>query len=302
MASVWTRRGVITGAVLAFALVGLAGGGPAAGDTIAVGEGAFEFAPDAGRPQHKLKVWTCRPAGFGPDSPLVLVMHGVKRDGKGYRDAWTPHSWAGGFLLVVPEFPQADYPEEAYQLGNLRDRAGKPLPAEQWTFAAIERLFDHVTGLTGSRAEKYYLYGHAAGGQFVHRFVLFMAQACYAWAIAANPGYYTFPTQDAAYLYGLTGTPGAGQLAPATFGRDFVLLLGAEDTNRDDPDLRKTPQTDAQGLTRFERGQNYFRAATAAARAAQAPFHWRQVTVPGVGHSNAKMAPAAARELFARRE
>jgi hypothetical protein len=33
-------------------------------------------------------------------------MHGFKRDGKGYRDAWIPPSRARGFLLVVPQFPE----------------------------------------------------------------------------------------------------------------------------------------------------------------------------------------------------
>lgn len=203
---------------------------------------------------------------------------------------------------MVPEFNEKQYPGEAYPLGNIRDGAGQAIPPEQWTFSVIEKLFDHVKTLTASRVEKYYLYGHSAGGQFVHRFVLFMPEARYARAIAANPGYYTFPTQDAAYPYGLQGTPLAGAPEPRLFGRDFVLLLGAEDTNRDDPDLRKTPQADAQGLTRFERGKNYFRTATAVASNSAAPFRWRLVTVPGVGHSNAKMAPAAARELFARHD
>ncbi len=266
---------------------------------VEVGEGAFEFAPDARRTQRRLKVWTYRPEGFGPKSPIVFVMHGARRDGKAYRDSWIPHSRSGGFLLVVPEFPEDEYPGRAYQQGNIRDEAGRPTPPEKWTFPVIERLFDHVKALTGSKAERYHLYGHSAGGQFVHRFVLFMPEARYARAIAANPGYYTFPTRDADYPYGLRGTPIAKRITPAVFARDFVLLLGAEDTSRDDPDLRKTPQADAQGLTRFERGTNYFRTATGVARTARAKFTWRLVTVPGVGHSNAGMATSAARELLA---
>ena len=271
---------------------------PTVQQNIAVGEASFEFAPDARRPQRRLRVWTYRPETYGAASPIVFVMHGVNRNGEGYRDAWMPHSREGRFLLVVPEFSEELYPSEAYQQGSIVDRAGQPVAPEQWTFTAIEKLFDRVKALTESKAERYYLYGHSAGGQFV--FVLFMPEARYARAIAANPGYYTFPTQDAKYPYGLKGTPIAGQLQPPVLARDFVLLLGEADTNRDDPDLRKTPQADAQGLTRFARGQNYFAAATEAAKQERAKFNWRLVTVPGVGHSNAKMAPAAARELFAR--
>ena len=296
-----TQRWLLAGGALIFAALCWAPGGYSrADDKVAAGEGSFEFAPDARRPQHKLTVWTYRPERFGPDSPIVFVMHGTKRNGKTYRDTWAPQSREHGFLLLVPEFPEDDYPEEAYQQGNLLDRKGKPLPPEKWTFSVIEALFDHAKALTGSRVERYYLYGHSAGGQFVHRFVLFMPKARYARAIAANPGYYTFPTREAEYPYGLKGTPTAGRIDPAVFGRDFVLMLGDEDTNRDDPNLRKTPQADAQGLTRLERGKNYFRAATDLAEKAGAPFNWRLVTVPGVGHSDSKMSPPAARELFAK--
>ena len=295
----WTRRLVIFSAVLIFAAARLALADQPE-DKVQVGGGAFDFIPDATRPQHKIKVWTYRPDGFGANSPIVFVMHGVKRNGKAYRDAWISPSRVGRFLLVVPEFPEGEYPGEAYQRGNISDRAGKPIPPQRWTFNVIEKLFDYVKTLTGSSAEKYYLYGHSAGGQFVHRFVLFMPEARYARAIAANPGYYTFPIQDVNYPYGLKRTPIANGISPVVFARDFVLLLGTEDTNRNDPDLRKTPEADSQGLTRFARVINYFRTAAQVAETAHAQFNWRLVTVAGVGHSNAKMTPSAARELFSK--
>jgi dienelactone hydrolase len=299
MALARIQRLLLASEALIFAVIFLAPGGYSRADNkVAAGEGRFTFSPNPKRPEHKLTVWTHSPKGFGPDTPIVFVMHGVKRNGKSYRDAWAPHSRKEGFLLLVPEFPEDEYPGEAYQQGRLRDRKGKPLPPEQWTFSVIEKLFDQAKAITGSRVEKYYLYGHSAGGQFVHRFVLFMPKARYARAVAANPGYYTFPTQDAGYPYGLRGTPIAGPIDAAVFGRDFVLMLGAEDTNRDDPNLRKTPQADAQGLTRLERGKNYFRAATDVAKKMGAKFNWRLVTVPGVGHSDPKMSPSAVRELF----
>lgn len=268
-------------------------------ENVAVGLGSFEFSPGPHQPPRPLKVWTCRPETCGPDSPIVIVMHGVLRNGQSYRDAWAPHSRRYGFLLLVPEFPEADYSIEAYQQGHVVDRDGRAVAPEAWTFHVIERLFDHARMLTGSRAEKYYLYGHSGGGQFVHRFVLFMPQARYARAIAANSGFYTVPTQAAEYPYGLKGTPVAGTVGPAVFGRDVVVMLGTEDTQRDDPNLKKTPEADAQGLNRLQRGMNYYRIAKELAEESQATFNWRLVTVPGVGHSNEKMSESAARELFA---
>jgi pimeloyl-ACP methyl ester carboxylesterase len=270
---------------------------PNAKDAVAVGEDSFEFAPDEKQPQRRITVWTYKPDGFGPNSPIVFVMHGVVRNGKGVRNSWIRHSRDGGFLLVVPEFPAYDYPTEAYQLGNVHDGNGRPLPREKWTFNAIEKLFDRAKVLTANQVDQYHIYGHSAGGQFVHRFVLFMPGARYARAIAANAGFYTFPTEDAAYPYGLRGTPITGQPKQAIFSRDFVLLLGETDTNRDRY-LLQTPQADAQGPTRFERGKSYFRVATEIAKKENSTFNWRLITVADVGHSSAQMASAAVRELF----
>ena len=263
---------------------------------IASGKGSFLYAGDVG---HAIRVWTYRPENLSPDSPIVFVMHGAERNARGYRDVWAEPARRHGFLLLVPEFPAGDYPGEAYQQGNLRDRAGQALPPQDWTFTLIETLFDEAKRLTANRSERYYLYGHSAGGQFVHRLVLFMPQARYARAIAANPGYYTFPTTQTRYPYGLKDTPLSDGMDATVFGRDFVLLLGAQDIRRDQSDFRKTAAADAQGRTRLERGQHYFQAASEAAAQRNAPFQWRQVIVPGVGHSNAGMAPAAVMELFA---
>jgi poly(3-hydroxybutyrate) depolymerase len=272
--------------------------GAKADEKIAVGLGSFPFTPDAKRPQQSLKVWTSRPETFGPNSPIVFVMHGVKRNGQTYRDTWAPYSVRDSFLLLVPEFSDDQYPSEAYSQGNIADKKGNPLDPNAWTFTIIERLFDQAKRMTGNHSEQYYLYGHSAGGQFVHRFVLFMPKARYARAIAANPGYYTIPTQAEHYPYGLRGTHVKGSIDPAVFERDFVLMLGAQDTDRNDPNLRKTPKADAQGLTRLDRGMHYFKTVQSLAQREKAKFNWKMVTVPDVGHFDPKMSESASKVLF----
>lgn len=278
----------------------VAGGRVEADEKVEVGLGVFEFTPDPTKPQQTLKVWTCRPKGLTPSSPIVFVMHGVKRNGRVSRDTWAPYSQRDNFLLIVPEFPEERYPSYAYQQGNILDRTGRPIDQGQWTFTVIEKLFDRVKTLTGNKSERYYLYGHSAGGQFVHRFVLFMPDARYERAIAANPGFYTFPTQDTAYPYGLKGTHVTGAIESRVFQRNFMLMLGAQDTDRDDPNLRKTPEADAQGLTRLERGRNFYQKAKSIAQQEKAKFNWKLLIVPGVGHSNQKMSQFASQALFSK--
>ena len=45
--------------------------------------------------------------------------------------------------------------------------------------------FVTVKAATGNRSERYHLYGHSAGAQFVHRFLYFMPDARVAKAVAA---------------------------------------------------------------------------------------------------------------------
>jgi hypothetical protein len=55
----------------------------------------------------------------------------------------------------------------------------------------------------------------------------------------------------------------------------------------------------AHGPHCFERGQTFFATARKYAEGIGARFAWELETVPGVGHSNRKMAPAAAKLLAA---
>src|SRR5690606_37292964 len=122
--------------------------------------------------------------------------------------------------------------------------------------------------------------------------------------VAANASWYTLPGVGSGddpnfYMpYGLQGAAPDRARLEQVFGHDLVVLLGEEDILRDD-DLRKTAQADFQGLNRFERGQFYFAFAQREATAAGVAFGWDLDTVPGVGHSNGGMTPAAAAHLFA---
>jgi poly(3-hydroxybutyrate) depolymerase len=239
-------------------------------------------------------VWHYVPPAAGPQAPVVFVLPGIKRNGEDYLNDWIPLAQAGGFLLVVPEFSQAEFPgDEGYIYGNTVDRAGRPVPREQWSFSMIEPIFDAVRARTGNRSERYCLYGHSAGAQFVQRFIYFVPQARLARAVAANAGWYMMPDLAADFPYGLKGTPVNADDLRHALGLPLVVLLGTADTNANDKVLRHTPQADAQGPYRFARGQFFFSGAARAAQAQGLPFHWQLATAPGIGHSDPGMAPFA---------
>ncbi|MGH9324769.1 MAG: alpha/beta hydrolase [Vicinamibacteria bacterium] len=244
-----------------------------------------------------MTVWTYRPRGMSPSGKVVFVTHGVERDGRRYRDQWQPHAEQRQFLLIVPEFDARNFSEDAYQRGNVVDRNGNAIEKRQWTFSTIERLFDVVRQGARLRSPRYSLYGHSAGAQFVHRFVLFMPEARYEHAIAANAGWYTLPSFEVAFPYGLEGAPVTESGLKQAMGRDLVILLGDDDTDESDPNLRNTERARAQGRTRFERGQNFYETARATSGKMGAPLRWRQLLVRDAGHSNREMSAAAARLL-----
>ena len=155
-----------------------------------------------------VKVWHYAPAGLAADAPVVIVMHGVGRNGEDYLNDWAQYADRKHFLLVVPEFSKAEFPgDEGYNYGNTVDAAGKPLPREEWSFSMIEPVFDAVRARTGNRSTTYLLYGHSAGAQFVQRFIYFVPAARYSRAVEANAGWYMLPDLAGAFPYGLRGTP-----------------------------------------------------------------------------------------------
>jgi poly(3-hydroxybutyrate) depolymerase len=243
-----------------------------------------------------LPVWYQLPGKVTAETPVVFVMHGVNRDADRYRDEWSALARRYGFIVVVPQFSREDFPgSRGYNTGYFSEEDGTPRPRALWSFAAIEPLFDDVRRRFGTSDARYDIYGHSAGAQFVHRYVLFMPEARIDTAIAANAGWYTMPDRGIAFPYGLGETPVDAAGLTQALGKPLTVLLGTADTDRGDPDLRKTPEANAQGPHRYARGQTFFAAGQQAAADAGAAFGWRLERVPGIGHSNAGMAEAAAR-------
>jgi acetyl esterase/lipase len=257
------------------------------------GDVTFEFGGWSGPP---VPVRLFMPDAVDADTPIVVVMHGASREAERYYNDWRTEAAKLGFIVVVPYFSREDFPRSAhYNLGHVfQAETGKPRPAESWTFAVIEPLFDSVVERLGGRQTQYTLFGHSAGSQFLHRFLYYVPDARVKTAIAANAGWYTMPDFGVRYPYGLAESGLSEDVLAGYFARDLVVLLGGADTLREDEDLRKTPEAELQGPHRFDRGQTFYRVARAKAEALGVEFNWRLQEVPGAGHSNADMTPAAA--------
>lgn len=245
--------------------------------------------------------------------PVWFVMHGAKRGARGYLRAAAPVAERHDALAIAIEFPKQTYPKiEDYTLGVMeRGEAGGSASAEKrwrqpesYVYSEVEHVFEAVRRLLGGHQEGYYLFGHSAGGQFVHRLLTFLPNARVLGAVAANAGWYTLPVagDDAQFSmpYGLRGTPLERAELPWLYAAPLTVMLGASDTAGPDADelLRGTPEAMAQGATRLARGQNYFATARTAASKIAAPFNWRLAVVPHAGHDVTQVMASAEFFLF----
>ena len=255
-----------------------------------------------------LRVFYSQPRELRPDTPVVSVMHGGRRDANVYRDIWGRYAAQYDVLVVAPEISEQDFPTGwGYQAGNwvTRDSSsldaskGQRIPREQSSFAAVERAFDQVRQTFGLEAEQYDIYGHGGGAQFVHRMVMLWPEARIRTAVAANAGNYTFPDDSLPLRYGLQNTGIDDQSLARSYAQRLVIMLGTAD---DDPHHRILNRTDvamAQGPHRLARGKNFYAVSRAKAEELGTEFNWEVETVYDVGHDARRMAPAGARLLLA---
>ncbi|MEM7515699.1 MAG: alpha/beta hydrolase [Planctomycetota bacterium] len=251
-----------------------------------------------------LRVFFTVPKGSDSRTPILIVVPGALRNAKSYRDEWRHLSEANRFITLVLEGTREDYPTEyEYNAGGVLTPEGELTDPKNWLFHAIEPLFDDFKARYGSERKRYSLYGHSAGGGFVHRFMLFVPQARVDSAVAANPAFFTIPStpkdsQPAPYPFGCHGA-GLPQGAIALwFNRPLTILLGERDTGPRTKPLSNGPLARAQGPSVYARGLQFYRSALAVAAEQDLALRWQLNVVPFVGHSNVHMASHAVPLLF----
>nr|WP_298929445.1 hypothetical protein [uncultured Erythrobacter sp.] len=260
---------------------------------LSAGFGSFEFANWSGP---NLPVWTYIPVSADPKTaPILFVMHGARRDPERYRDQWTDEADKGRFIVIAPEFSREDFRgSRNYNLGAMFDRESEELRSEKsWSFSAIEPIFDEVVARLGGQQTDYTIFGHSAGSQFVHRFLLMKPESRAKRYLAANAGWYTFADLEIAYPFGLAGTPADEDALKQALAKDVVILLGDQDTDPDHSSLNRSDGAMRQGPHRFARGQAFYAAAKKLAQDKEWEFGWSLRVIPGVAHSNGGIAEGA---------
>lgn len=261
-------------------------------ERLAAGTHQFAFSAWAGP---EIPVWLHVPSNVDVRrAPITIVMHGAGRDADRYVRQWVPHAETHGVVIVAPKFSKRAFPGALrYNLGHVFDEAGNTRDESSWSFSAIEPLFDAVQVAIGSVMNEYAMYGHSGGSQFIHRYLFYKPNARVSRYVLANAGWYTFPSLDVEYPYGLSNSGITEYELKDALAADVVVLLGSEDNDPNHDSLRQTLGAVAQGQHRVERGMRFFQVASQTAEENDWPFRWRLQIVEGVAHSNRGMAEAA---------
>ncbi|MCG8481875.1 MAG: hypothetical protein MJA31_01055, partial [Clostridia bacterium] len=245
-----------------------------------------------------VKLWYYTPVDNPKDLPILFVMHGTKREGERYMDNLIEFADQYQFIIIAPEFSKAKYPGSAgYNLGNMFDDEGVAISEDKWSFSIIEPIFDFVVSKINGNQKNYDMFGHSAGAQFVHRFLVFKKDTRVNRLVSANAGWYTLPDFQIDFPYGLKGTEAGQSKLERALQKSMTILLGEEDIKRDKY-LRITEEADMQGLHRLERGQYYYQKGIEIANTLNTTINWTIQFVPGVGHSSKGVSPATAKILY----
>ena len=249
--------------------------------------------------RRSIKVWTYKPENWKNNDRIIFVMHGGGRNADDYLDAWKIIAEEQNILVLAPEFANkfSKYNTNDYQEGNLFTFFGTSNPKEEWAYTVIENIFDHVKETNDIKNESYDLFGHSAGGQFVHRMILLMPEARINKAIAANAGFYTLPIENLEYPYGLKNTQISSNTIQKSFEKQLIILLGENDNDPSLGTFRETDLAMQQGEHRLARGLNFYKTAFNLAEKKSWDFNWKVDTIKNVGHNYREMSKQAIKYL-----
>ncbi|HTZ37044.1 MAG TPA: alpha/beta hydrolase [Stellaceae bacterium] len=251
-------------------------------------------------PERALSLECYRPATHGPDSPVAIVQHGQSRNGREYCDGWIATADRVGLLVVAITFPLDAWPDAlTYNNGHVLDADGALRPRDAWSFAIPGRVFGLLREAGVTRRAQMHLWGHSAGGQYVHRLLATQPHGVLAKVGAANPGWYTLPTLDLPYPEGLGGIGLGRDDVVRLLAYPLVIFAGDRDIDSTAANLPSHDAAKAQGPHRFARAHFYLERGRSEAARLGVACNWRLEVVPGVGHEGpGGMSAFAARYWF----
>lgn len=290
------------------------------------GSGNYFIAGGKGKSDKLINVFYHKPKNFNSTSRILIVVPGAGRNAWNYRDSWVEASEKYNVLILSPAYAKADYDFGAYHLGGTVSnfifdnkfsmsegrKSGKYRFKDEelvftinnnndtWIFNDFDRIFDNTIESLATGQTSYDIFGHSAGGQILHRLVVFMPLTKANRILASNSGSYTIPNYEDGLPFGLRDSSITEEQLHNSFASRLVLFIGELDNEEETSgSLLHTPTVDKQGLGRLSRSRYFFEKSAYKASEVNATFNWERKVIAGVGHDYKNMGKAAAVYLYA---
>ena len=259
--------------------------------SLQVGANSFTFTEYLPFENKPIEVFYFIPEDANPNSPILFSLHGMNRNGFNHRNSLISKANQHKFIVIVPEFND-DYftGGDGYNLANIFVDGDNPStstlnPNDEWTFAVLDPLFVYIKSLITNYSNSYHLIGFSAGGQLAHRTFIFNNSSYCNKTVAMSSGWYTTIDLSLDFPYGLKESPFDSINLATIFAKELIILVGENDNDPNDPNLRRNSIVDDQGDNRLDRADYFFANANNLAIEENLNFNWQKFIVPNAAHS-----------------
>ena len=240
---------------------------------------------------------------------ILVIAHGMLGEKEAASDVaqkflsrWIPYADEHGLLVIAPVFDSPRFGNRGEGYGGYRNLIGKHVGADRF----VNDIVDRYSSRTSFRSNRFYLYGHSAGGQFVNRYVVTHPDRVIR-AVVSAAGRYSYPTKSASWPYGAGDLVKTVQWKDGTTTKESIskslasyaqaaskveIVVGGNDVN---PQPARPAH---QGTTRIELAQSWAREMNRNAKRYGVSGRIRVHIVPGIGHSSAGLTPYCAEILL----
>jgi pimeloyl-ACP methyl ester carboxylesterase len=243
-----------------------------------------------------VEIFYITPKKIDKDTQLLFIIHGNSRNAEDYISAWIPYISNKNIIVVAPQFNKNSFRyffllESATSSGKINNNP------DNYINNSISSFFNFFQSKFSLSTNKYKMFGHSAGAQFTHRYMLLSNDRRISNAVIANAGWYTFLNENN-FPYGIKNSPIdiSSDHIKWFMSNKTSLLIGNNDINLKSVNSSKGAQR--QGITRVDRAESYFNSLINISDNNNIPFRWSYKVVDKADHDYLKMTPVAAKILL----
>ena len=244
-----------------------------------------------------LDVFYHLPKTIDNDTKVLFVVHGNTRNADDYLNSWIRLTKDKNIAIFAPHFKRSSF--ISFNTLQMSTSNGKiRTNTDLYLNNSIDTLFEYIKAKFKLNDKLYDIYGHSAGAQFVHRYLLMSDNPSVNKAVAANAGWYTF-LNGADFPYGVKNPPISltDSNVKKFLSTNLYILIGTNDIDVDSS-INKSKGAQKQGINRLQRAKNFFTYTESIVEQNNLEFKWKYQAVPGAPHSNKVMSRAAVLILF----